>query len=183
MKKVLTLSGDAFASECRRLEEACAALAPDAVVGIESGGRFVAERIFTHIPHLYVTMRRPTTSGKRGVVSRILPRLPRRLNNFLRLAESGILSIRKPQHVEFRGPIPELPDTCHKVLVVDDAVDSGATLSAVCEALKRVYPGLTVNSATIVVTTSRPTIQPDVTLFRNVLIRFPWSADMKHSAR
>lgn len=64
------------------------------------------------------------------------------------------------------------------ILIVDDAVDSGATLLAVVEAVRIDMPGAEVRSAVITQTTPSPVITPDYTLYNNrTLIRFPWSMD------
>ena len=37
--------------------------------------------------------------------------------------------------------------------------------------------GVSVHSAAITVTTEQPISQPDITLYRGILCRFPWSFD------
>jgi hypoxanthine phosphoribosyltransferase len=66
------------------------------------------------------------------------------------------------------------------LLIVDDAVDTGATLSQVIDAVRRHAPsGSRVRSAVITVTTDWPLIRPDFTLFNRQLCRFPWSMDAR----
>ena len=65
-----------------------------------------------------------------------------------------------------------------RVLVVDDAVDSGVTLDTVFRSLRETAPPDTeVRAAVVTVTLDRPLIEPDFTLYRGVLCRFPWSFD------
>ena len=65
-----------------------------------------------------------------------------------------------------------------KVLIVDDAVDSGATMLAVAEALREANPEAEIRTAAITVTTPKPLITPDYSMYKD-LIRFPWSMDAK----
>jgi hypoxanthine-guanine phosphoribosyltransferase len=63
------------------------------------------------------------------------------------------------------------------LLVVDDAVDSGATLMRVLAELRKLVPdGTVIRSAVVAVTTKTPLIEPDY-VFHRQLCRFPWSLD------
>lgn len=65
-----------------------------------------------------------------------------------------------------------------RILVVDDAVDSGATLRTVIATIRSTWPDAEIRSAVLTVTRSRPLILPDYTLYpRGTLLRFPWSLD------
>jgi hypoxanthine phosphoribosyltransferase len=76
--------------------------------------------------------------------------------------------------------VPELPAGVCRILVVDDAVDSGRTLEVVLRWLRGRCPDAEVRSAVLTVTTPRPLLIPDFYLYYpDVLIRFPWSLDNK----
>jgi hypoxanthine phosphoribosyltransferase len=65
-----------------------------------------------------------------------------------------------------------------RVLVVDDAVDSGLTLATVLRVLREISPSNTqFRSAVVTVTLEQPLAEPDYVLYRGVLCRFPWSFD------
>ena len=180
MKKVLTFDKLRFAVECRRLETVVAAsgFVPDVVLGIESGGRYVAELLFDGVEHCYVSLRRPGTAAKQGALTKVLRRMPRFVNDALRLAESWVLSRRTPRPAGFH--LPEGLDGKQAILIVDDAVDSGSTMLSVRDAVVAAFPQAHARCAAIVVTTDKPLIVPDYSLYlKNFLIRFPWSADMK----
>ena len=67
-----------------------------------------------------------------------------------------------------------------KILIIDDAIDSGDTLSAIVETLKKTNPKAKVATAVLTETTKNPAIRADYTLYRNqTLIRFPWSNDYR----
>jgi hypoxanthine phosphoribosyltransferase len=67
-----------------------------------------------------------------------------------------------------------------RVLVVDDAIDSGATMATVVEQLRdAVGDGGEVRTAVLTITTRTAVFQPDFTLYRQTLCRFPWSHDFQ----
>ena len=68
-----------------------------------------------------------------------------------------------------------------RILIVDDAVDSGSTMAAVRKAINAIAnPSAVIKIAAITVTTPAPFIEPDFfLLYRYVLCRFPWSLDSK----
>ena len=66
------------------------------------------------------------------------------------------------------------------ILVIDDAIDSGDTLSAIASTLRHRNPEATVCIAVMTETTADPCIRANYALYRNrTLIRFPWSNDYK----
>ena len=65
-----------------------------------------------------------------------------------------------------------------RILIADDAVDSGVTLATVLRLVDDVCPaGGEIRSAAITQTLENPTARPDYLLFRGTLCRFPWSFD------
>ena len=192
---VVTFDPDAF-------DEACAALMqqvaqdgwPDALVGIRTGGIYVAESMAKaadfRVTVLSLTCRRPSTAAKSkfGALKKIVSSLPRPVVDRLRVIEHAMLTGK---------PAPARPETCSfdqrelevlddwlreagpnpSIVVVDDAVDTGTTLSLVLDAVSQRAPGGMVRSAVITVTTAKPWATPRYTLFRRQLCRFPWSLD------
>lgn len=176
------------------LESACATLAAtvhasgfnyDIAVAIASGGVFVAG-CFPDTKFFTVEQRRKSTGMKKQYLRSVLQRLPRRINDFLRIVESRMSALKarmvRPRIVE--TPLPEdltvflSENPRASVLVIDDAVDSGATLLSVMTAISHAAPGALVEAAVITVTRRRPLVSPRFALYRNnTLIRFPWSND------
>jgi hypoxanthine phosphoribosyltransferase len=170
--------------------------APDLVVGIPTGGAYVAQAMTRAVKNdltvLKLTCRRPSSNLKKGSpLKKMLTRLPRPVVDQLRVIEHAVLT-RKPA----RPPAERyqfLDDELERitawfaaagrspsVLVVDDAVDSGATLLQVIDRLRAMAPhGTTIRSAVVTVTTDRPLILPDYTMFHRQLCRFPWSLDAR----
>ena len=179
--KVLTLDNESFGTACVGLQKAVedARFVPDMVLGIESGGRYVAEKVFTDVPHCYVTLRRPSTAAKTGLMRRLVRKLPRAVNDALRILESRMLMLRHAKPIAFSGTLPAAVTAATHILVVDDAVDSGVTMRSIQDAVKAYNPSACVECAAITVTTRRPLVTPKFHLY-NCLIRFPWSADAQN---
>lgn len=180
--EVLTLHAQQVAEYARRLKEIALAGAPagfDVIVGIRRGGAFVAREMIDTERYVEVGLSRPGTGRKKGLVGRILPYLPTCVLDLLRKIESRVLA-------KTGGEVPPfklekgLLDGAERVLVVDDAVDSGRTMAAVLRAIRRDYPRASVSTAALTITTPRPLLLPDFYLFNNqTLLRFPWSSDYK----
>lgn len=178
-RKVITLDSVSFRHECTRLEAIVteSGFIPDLILSIRTGGLYVGEKMFADVRHESVTLQRPSTKAKRAPVKKIIRLLPRPVLDLLRIAESWWLENKKHTKQPASFILPPMQDA-QNILIVDDAVDSGATLLAVVEAVRTDMPGAEVRSAVITQTTLSPMITPDYTLYNNrTLIRFPWSMD------
>ncbi len=168
---------------------------PDILIGIRSGGYLLAEAMAAQRPGsaiklISVTRRRASTRSKNRLkIKHILGLIPRPVKNVLRRLEHRyLMAVTSRQQVEpmvpdpvedhaLRAAVAAFGDTC-RILVVDDAVDSGATLLAVLRYVREVVsPAAEVRSAVITVTHTDPMVEPDYTLYRQVLCRFYWSSD------
>jgi hypoxanthine phosphoribosyltransferase len=172
---------------------------PNVIIGIRSGGYFVAKLMAESLPQavlLAITCRRPSTQKKQRytVVKRLLANLPHFVTNRLRVLEHILMTaLRAPKPVAL-APDPgelatieqalrKLGDTA-RILIVDDAVDSGVTMAAVRDAINAVAnPAAGIKIAAITVTTPNPLVEPDFSLYRYVLCRFLWSLDSKSRNR
>lgn len=170
--------------------------APTLLVGVRTGGLVVAQAMARAasgpLPVMPLTCRRAGTEAKARIplLGRALSALPRPLTDSLRVAElrlsAGRRRSRRPQQEADAAELQEIaarigtasPGRRPRVLVVDDAVDSGVTLAAVLESLRRICPpAVPVRSAVITVTIEGALAEPDYVLYRGVLCRFPWSLD------
>jgi hypoxanthine phosphoribosyltransferase len=197
-----TPSGLIHTLDAARFEAACASLmhqvldsfAPDLLVGVRTGGLVVAESMAqtaaTPIPVLPLTCRRASTGVKARVklLPKILAALPTPAVDVLRWLEHRVLSTRRRkqaavQHIDHDEAYAIGRHLSHshvapRVLVVDDAVDSGVTLATVLRLLRDTCPaGTEFRSAVVTVTLDQPLAEPDFSLYRGVLCRFPWSFD------
>ena len=169
---------------------------PDALIGIETGGLKVVEALSKPPPIvLRCRMVRSTTEVKKlTVAARVLRRLPYPVADRLRLLEDWLGSRQTPG---IPPPTRELEDAVDviagvvdelglkRLLLVDDAVDSGGTLGCVLAALRARMPD-DVKVLSAVLTRTRPVqntaVEPDFTLHSMVLLRFPWSFDYRTRA-
>lgn len=153
----------------------------DTIVGIQRGGHFVAQSFLKNFPsenfneYVAVTAQRPSTKRKIPAISRLLKNLPYPLLDFIRKIEAAILASKshevKQLNLNLKG---------RSFLVIDDAIDSGATMRSVVDSLRHNNPGAEIHTACITITTSHPAIMPDYYVFNNkTLVRFPWASDYK----
>ena len=79
-----------------------------------------------------------------------------------------------------------LPDmqTARKALIVDDIADSGETLKAVAACLKRAYPAIAFQTATLFYKPEKSAVEPDywVKEAHDEWIDFFWSEDLKSAS-
>ena len=124
-------------------------------------------------------------------MSRVLKLLPYPLLDAMRIVEAMLLSMGRHAkgragHAEAMLPDGLISDLRKKespeILIIDDAIDSGDTLSAIVESLRKTNPDTSIITAVITETTLHPRVRADYTLYRNrTLIRFPWSNDYKEN--
>lgn len=185
-------SDSAFSAACASLNAIVAAdFRPDVVVGIAAGGERVAEEMCfpSGFQRLTVRRQRRTTAMKSTLgLPSILSMLPTPLNDLLRRIELagreaifGLLR-RHPESAEvtlISGDITAIQNCPVRVLVVDDAVDSGGTLIDVLRFLRSHNAVAEVRSAVIVTTFDNALVNPDFVLLQRAIVRFPWSADAR----
>ena len=186
--RVLTLNRPSFLAHCQQLEKLASPFDPDLVVAIASGGVYVAERLFPAAVHVTVSCRRHGTAAKQRSpwLFSVIRSLPVWLRDRLRLIEARRLRSHRGNPIDLQLPEDVRVAVTHavRVLVVDDAVDSGNTMAAVVKALGQVAGTHKIKTAAVTVTMDNPAVVPDYTLYDNgTLIRFPWSLDMPKDQR
>lgn len=194
--KVVTLDEVDFDDACKRLaSQALLVVSPLAIVGIRTGGYVVAEKMVKHLKssdsHVLfygVTASRTTSNIKNKLkVHYFFKLLPTPVLNVMRLIEHFFLSIQmycsksSNRHIEISSDLQSYLKGLSggEILVVDDAIDSGATVNGVLARLNELNPRLTYYVAVLVVTQSSPSVLPDVNLYENILLRFPWANDFR----
>ncbi|MEZ5690276.1 MAG: phosphoribosyltransferase [Rickettsiales bacterium] len=193
--KVITLDQKEFTQAARGLNDAVfVGFKPDVIVGIRTGGYILAEIMSKEagdIPLLAISKQRASTKTKSKVkgLKNLLGSLPYCITDQLRIVEHKKLNSKPP--IPDRNFVPnhkELEELRNflknnkikNILIVDDAVDSGATMLAVYELIyAEAGEECSVKTAAITVTTENPLIKTDYTLYQNVLCRLPWSFDFK----
>ena len=192
---VTTLHQSAFDSACAELMQLVEAdYSPTLLVGIRTGGLVVAQSMIrtatTPLPVLALTCRRELTKVKSRLkqVRALLSAVPQPVANLLRHVEHRLITapracrarLRQVDHCEAEtiGTCVATLSSLARILVNDDAVDSGATLATALQVLRDVCPpGTEMRSAAITQTLDRPMVRPDYVLHRGTLCRFPWSFD------
>lgn len=180
--KVKTLYPELFKQTCldlRRKVEA-SGFQPDAVIAIPRAGLWIQDTAWSDYNKYPVELIRPSKGKIKKIVSAVIKRLPLSLRDRIRIWEARKL-VKRKDHMTTTGIVlPKLPDNVGKILVIDDAVDSGATLKAIVEKINAEYPNADIRSAVITVTYPLAIYKPDYCIYNNsTLIRTPWSIDMR----
>lgn len=199
--RVKTLVKQDFESACNDLKiKVQNQYTPNLIIGILSGGAYVAKEMYhkylkEHPDILYseIKIQRENTKTKgNSIVKSILHLLPYFMLDILRILESKYLEKKSHKHnpkrngkIEFNElTINRLKKENTKVLLVDDAIDTGATLCLIRDYIKHRFPHVEIKIAVITVTMKKPLIKPDFCLYNNgTLIRFPWSNDLKSNEK
>lgn len=196
-QRVVTVSEDELPGLANALMARMIAdgFAPEALVGIATGGALVVQSIpdDVAIKRFTCTMRRPGTATKQKLgVTRLLKRLPYGITNLLRILEDRARELSTSAEVP--DPSPSLlrsieaiaDEVAHlgicRIAVIDDAVDSGATLACVMGALRdRLPPEVEMRSGVIAQTWwfRRTICQPDFAIYEKTNCRFFWSYDYR----
>jgi len=153
---------------------------PQHIVYIERAGLFIAHEMASYFncPFSGICANRTGTKIK-SKIKFLLKYLPRSITHLLRQIELGsnMHGLKKERNVymEVKLPSKELD-----VLLVDDAVDTGFSLNAVLEYLRiHGYVKDQMKTAVLTTTQKNPICRPDITLFEQITLTFPWSYDSR----
>ena len=164
---------------------------PEVIIGVMNGAKFMIEQFkqsekFNTSYFIETKLQRETEKvKKKRIVRAILKTLPYTLLNRLRIIESKKVQskIKNIDLVTLNNlslTIENLPSIELKnILIIDDAVDSGKTLYIIQNQLMKKYPKAKIKSAVIAWTIIESIVQPDYYLFKDTLVRYPWSKDFK----
>lgn len=156
---------------------------PSYIVAIRQGGAEVGRLMKANFPmaeYEEITLTRSFGVHK-ITLQPVLQKLPVKIKDWLRILEIRVLdflkSRKKPQRY---GSIvlSIVPKAGEMILLIDDAIDTGATIQKAKDEILRAYPEVLIKVAVITVTTDHPICNADYTLYHNhTLCRFPWSMD------
>jgi hypoxanthine phosphoribosyltransferase len=152
---------------------------PEHVLYVERVGLFPGTEIakFFGCPISGIAASRSGTSVK-SRLKIILRYLPRPITHFLRNLEikSNMHGIKKERNVYVAN---RMPPKGKKLLVVDDAIDTGNSLKAVVDfLLEREYEPKNIRKAVLTTTAEKPIYRADISLFESCFA-FPWSYDSR----
>lgn len=193
---VVTLNPALLAKACSQLSLRVKAesIDPSLIIGIREGGAEVARLMRNDFPeaaYCEVRLSRPSSQQKsQGLTQCLLRSMPVWLCNVLRIVESRVNEWRSKGKEPVRIGEIRLPDDVatrlaelgkqSTVLLVDDAIDTGATILQARSQLFEKFPEITLRVAVITVTTQHPLCDADFCLYHNrTLCRFPWSYDYR----
>jgi len=187
--EVITLNKASFLTKCNEL---CSEIdfRPDLVVGILEGGGHVVNEISKTLKSenvVYIKLKRKTGYKDFFLIGYLLKVLPYKLLNKLRFYESSRakksmnslnLDELSKQSLEFNLENIDL-EKIKNILIVDDAIDTGKTMFVVKNCLDSKINNAEIKTAVISWTLEDSLVKPDYHLYKNVLVRFPWSKDYK----
>lgn len=189
--KVVTLNNNRFKETCLELVSKFS-LKPDLVISILNGGNYILNEIkkeakFKKIHSESVKLKSNEKFENYTLGKFILKILPYSITNRLRIFQSqkvkkSIKIINTDDLLKENTTLLEVLKTNKEItniLIVDDAIDTGKTMFKVKNMVKNSYPSAKIETAVISWTLENSIIKPDYFIFKNVLVRFPWSNDYK----
>lgn len=189
--KVLSLqTQEAFEEACQQLASLTFKYKPSIVIGIKSGGVYVAEEIrkmyASDVIYDSIRIQRRSSGGikKNKYFGALISILPKWMIKILRIAEMQLSefssSFKKPvREVEFKlkSTTQNAIKNGANILLVDDAIDTGTTMKLAIEKFISMNSANTVKVAVITVTHKSPKVKPNYCLYTRTVVQFPWSLD------
>ena len=182
-----------FLSKCKELINEVD-VAPDLVIGILNGGGYLVEAFKEDVHYKtkrfeQIKLQRVVESIKNNPILKILFKLlPYIILDKLRNHESikdrkSIDSMNLVElaniKIDFKISSTSNNKLIKTILIIDDAIDTGRTVFVVKSNLKKVFPEVEIKIAVISWTLEASIIAPDYYIYKNILVRFPWSKDYK----
>lgn len=164
---------------------------PQVIVGVLNGAKTILEEFkksekYAQSQFVEVKLQRKSERIKRNnFTSTLLKKLPYFVLDELRKIESKraasqIKNIKLSELSSLVLPIEGLPNRdLHNILILDDALDTGKTMYVIKSQLHKKYPNAKITTAVIAWTIEQSIVQPDYYIYKNTLVRYPWSKDYK----
>ncbi|MEQ8924216.1 MAG: phosphoribosyltransferase family protein, partial [Fulvivirga sp.] len=64
-----------------------------------------------------------------------------------------------------------------RVVIIDDAIDTGRTMQLASEYLLKINPEVSLKKASLTITHRSVLVRPDYFLYERTILQFPWSLD------
>jgi phosphoribosylpyrophosphate synthetase len=151
------------------------------VLSISSGGTAIFNELKTGHPHISVNCRRPSSSsGLKKLFVKLARNLPEPFRNVLRFLEHKLLMSFESGRREVRFEESDIVriKSYGKIVVLDDAIDTGATMKSVIDALRAAGWDGRILTVVFAWTNVRSLVRPDFWYKESVLVKFPWSHDL-----
>ncbi len=191
--KVITLNAIDFFEKLDELSDKID-IVPDIVIEVLSAGGYLGKVIkvdekFNKAQYKQIKIQRRGEYIKQSFFLKILFKLlPYRILNKLRLYESkkaknsiSALNLDELQkdNISFDHLGFLHQKSVKNILIIDDAIDTGRTMFIIKNSLQKQFPKANIKTAIISWTLENSIIKPDFYIYKNVLVRFPWSKDYK----
>lgn len=191
--QVITLNHKEF---LKKLEELCEQIdmVPDVIIEVLNAGGYLGVAIkssnrFKNVHFKRVKLQRIGESIKSSLIFRIILKiLPYSVLDKLRIYESNkskrtldTANINELSKLEIDLNDLHFPKETkiQKILIVDDAIDTGRTMFIVKNNVQKLFPEADINVAVMSWTLKKSLVTPNYYIFKNSLVRFPWSKDYK----
>ncbi|WP_100615072.1 phosphoribosyltransferase [Confluentibacter citreus] len=187
--RVITLNTKDFKQKCSELVSQID-FYPDIIIGVQNGGTFVLNEFrdvekFDSSYFEVVKIQRKDNFKNNFFAKILLKYMPLKIADRLRVYEhnqikDGLKDISKEQllkqvidcNISLNKPVK-------KILLVDDAIDTGTTMFIVKNNMIGIFDDCQIKTAVISWTIEESIVKPDFYIFKDVLVRFPWSKDFK----
>lgn len=157
---------------------------PEHVLYVERAGLLVGFEMALFLNCTISGIHSKRTGGSaKSSIKHILRWLPRFVTHFLRKLElsSNIHHLKNKRQIFCEQ---EMPPSEKRLLLVDDAIDTGHSIVAILDFLTgRGYKRENIRIAVLTTTGENPVIRADYSLLHHVVCAFPWSYDSRHYDR
>lgn len=175
---------------------------PDLIIGIKNGGAIISNKVFNYINitchpiYTEVSIRHKSSNTYQKIkLDKLFKLLPNCFLNLLRIYQIlfyeklfNWFNYHRKYDVEINFDLDLkgfLFEGNKKILIIDDAIDSGYTMSFIrnyikCQCIP--FPKHKENEIRYCVATTtykNPIIKPHYSLFERTICRFPWALDIK----
>lgn len=93
--------------------------------------------------------------------------------------KSNTYNPNKESKVTLTKELQDKIKNAKSILIVDDSIDTGATVLAIQNVIKSLNPHIIIKVAVLTVTHKKPYIEPEYTNYTRTLLRCPWAEDYK----
>jgi len=152
---------------------------PDGIVYIERAGKLIGEPLAAKLRIRALGIKANRSGGElKRTLSKYLFFIPKPIIQKIKYLElkSNFNGLNKNRNIVFNDNL----NGFKRIIVVDDAIDSGETVKKVIEHINSIDSEVTIKIAVITTTTKKPVINPDFFVYENTICNFPWSIDSEY---
>jgi hypoxanthine phosphoribosyltransferase len=164
------------------------------VVGIAHGGTYIGQAVQEvlqgygyDVRYVDILCQRPGSGIKKNrILKKIIRILPAKITHLIRMGELQMMhfwshSAKRNDRtvtVADRPLFEACAEKAETIVIVDDSIDTGATMSAVHDYISKLYSGNRI-ILSLTTTTDNPQVHPDFSVYTQTIVRTPWSLDYK----